>query len=109
MNLEDRLRKALAEAKPRSIQSTLFNMAHAYDRTAREALESLERSRDADFAGPAVVCRAFALELLLKFFIASGHPTLSWFEDLKAARVNLRGHDLPELWDRCGPAFGTAP
>ena len=70
MNLEDRLRRALAEAKPRSIQSALFNMAQACDRTAREALKSLERTRDADFAGTAVVCQAFALEMLLKSFIA---------------------------------------
>lgn len=65
---------ALAAAKPRALYSALFNMANAYNQAAESALASIASTGNADFAGPAIMCRSFAIELLLKFFIAAKHP-----------------------------------
>jgi hypothetical protein len=92
--------KPLVLMNGRTVQSALFNIAHAYVRTARLAWDAIGRMRDADFAGPGILCQSFSIELLLKFFIASDHPTARTFQDLTAMGVNLRGHSFVELWDR---------
>jgi len=94
------LERALKGAKGRTIQSALFNIAHAYERAGRLAWKALTESADADFAGPGIMCQSFAIELLLKFFIASDHPHAKTFQALTQAGANLRGHGYLELWDR---------
>ena len=107
-SLDERIQQALAGATPRSIHSVLFNIAHAYERAGRKAWDELTSTKDADFCGPAVMCQTFAIELLLKFFIASDHPHATKFADLSRLGVNLRGHDLPDLWDRISVAQRVA-
>lgn len=96
------LERALKNATPRTIQSTLFNFAHAYERAGRLAWQALAESTDADFAAPAVMCQSFAIELLLKFFIASAHPDARTFAALTSDGVKLksRSHSNLDLWDR---------
>lgn len=46
------------------------------------------------------MCKSFAIELLLKFFIVIAYPTAKTYGDLKALGVNLRGHLYTELFDK---------
>lgn len=96
--------RALAAAKPRAFYSALFNMANAYNQAAESALASIASTGNADFAGPAIMCRSFAIELLLKFFIAAKHPSKK-FKELKAAGISLRGHTYSSLFDRIEPSL----
>jgi hypothetical protein len=89
----------MATAKPRAFYSALFNMANAYNQAAELALGSIPKTGNADFAGPAIMCRSFAIELLLKFFIAVQYPDKK-FKELKTAGINLRGHTYSSLFDR---------
>jgi len=91
--------QALASSKPRPLYSTLFNMANAYNQAAESALASITSANNADFAGPAIMCQSFAIELLLKFFIAAQHPEKQ-YKELKAVGINLRGHTYSSLFDR---------
>jgi len=75
-------------------------MAHAYARSADSAWKQLASTSDADFAGPAIMCQSFAIELLLKFFLASDHPTAKTSDDLVAAGIKLRRHKYSELFDQ---------
>lgn len=91
----------LLEALPkRSLRSTLFNLAHAYARAADTSWNSLGTSKDADFAAPAIMCQSFAIELLLKFFLALDHPLAETIDELKVAGVKLRCHKYSELFDQ---------
>ncbi|RFA26238.1 hypothetical protein CAI21_17310 [Alkalilimnicola ehrlichii] len=99
--------QVLATAKPRTLYSALFNMANAYNQAAESAWRSIESTGNADFAGPAIMCRSFAIELLLKFFIAAQSPDKR-FKELKAAGVNLRGHTYSSLFDRIDPTVQQA-
>lgn len=100
--LADIAEQALATAKPRALYSALFNMANVYNQAAESALSSIGGTGNADFAAPAIMCRSFAIELLLKFFIAVEHPNME-FKELKAAGVYLRGHAYSSLFDRINP------
>ena len=91
--------RALAIAKPRDFYSVLFNIANAYNQAADSALASMSSTCNADFASPAIMCRSFAIEVLLKFFIAAKYPDKG-FKELKAAGINLRGHRYSSLFDQ---------
>lgn len=103
-NLKDQLTQALKQAKPRSLESTLFNMAHAYARASDASWNQLAATSDADFAGPAIMCQSFAVELLLKFFLAVDHPAATTTDDLKTAGVKLKCHRYSELFDQLNVA-----
>jgi len=94
------LEQLLAALPERSLRSTLFNLAHAYARAADTSWNNLGASKDADFAAPAIMCQSFAIELLLKFFLALDHPLAKTIDDLKAAGVKLRCHKYSELYDQ---------
>ena len=87
----------------RSLQSTLFNIAHAYARAADASWGKIESLSDADFAAPAIMCQSFAVELLLKFFLAVDHPTATSIHELEDAGVKLRCHKYSELFDQLLP------
>lgn len=95
----DAIKQALAAAKPRAFYSALFNMANAYNQAAESSLDSMASTSNADSAGPAIMCRSFAIELLLKFFIAVQHANKE-FKELKASGISLRGHTYSSLFDR---------
>jgi len=84
----------LASLPPRSLESTVFNLANAYNEAAHATLAMLPKTGNADLAGPAIMCLSFSLELLLKFLrIVEADPTGSaTYEQLHARGVNLRGH-----------------
>jgi phospholipase/lecithinase/hemolysin len=90
----------LAEQPARSLRSTLFNIAHAYARSADNNWATLESTQDPDFAAPAIMCQSFAVELLLKFFLAIDHPTAKTIDELKNAGAQLRCHKYSELFDQ---------
>lgn len=93
--LEAILRKLL----PRSLNSVLFNMANAYAQTGDLAMAAIGTSGNADFAAPAIMCKSFCVELLLKFFITVAHPDAD-AQELKARGVDLYGHVYSDLFDR---------
>lgn len=90
----------LAKAGSRSLESTLFNVAHAYARAGQQSVQAIFAEKDADFAAPAIMCKSFAIELLLKFFIVLAYPAARTYADLEALKVDLRGHFYTELFDR---------
>lgn len=101
MTTDDRnLDRLLSETPGRSLESTLFNLAHAYARTSDTAWSSIWSSHDADFAAPAIMCQSFAIELLLKFFLAIDHPSAATVADLERAGVKLKRHKYSELFDQ---------
>lgn len=99
-----RLEQALASMPKRSLESTLFNLAHAYARAADASWNNLGSTKDADFAAPAIMCQSFAIELLLKFFLAIDNPSATTADDLKKAGVRLKCHKYSELFDQLLPA-----
>ena len=95
----------LLETLPkRSLQSTLFNMAHAYAQAADASWSNLGATRNADFAAPAIMCQSFTVELLLKFFLAVDHPAATTTDELKSAGVKLKCHKYSELFDQLSPS-----
>jgi hypothetical protein len=50
------------------------------------------------------MCKSFAIELLLKFFLAVDHPAATTTDDLKSAGVKLQCHKYSELFDQLLPA-----
>jgi hypothetical protein len=95
---------ALASAKPRPLHRVLFNLADCYNQTAALAMSHGSSKANADFSAPAIMCRSFAIELLLKFFIAAAHPTKSKTE-LASLKVSLHGHPYSVLFDRINIDF----
>lgn len=96
--------RLFADLPKRSLRSALFNSAHAYARAANASWGSLGATSDADFAAPAIMCQSFAIELLLKFFLAIDHPSATTAEELEAAGVKLRCHKYSDLFDQLEPA-----
>ena len=101
--LKQTIETALAAAKPRDLHRTLFNLADCYNQTAEMALSRISSSSNADFAAPAIMCRSFAIELLLKFFIVVEHPLAKSKTELKSLGANLNGHTYSQLFDRISP------
>ena len=101
---KDQLEQMLVALPKRSLQSTLFNIAHAYARAADASWSTLGATKDADFTAPAIMCKSFAIELLLKFFLAVDHPEATTTDELKSAGVKLRCHKYSELFDQLLPA-----
>lgn len=97
------LEKMLQAAPKRSLRSVLFNLAHAYARAADYSLQAIGAENDADFCAPAIMCQSFAVELLLKFFLAIDHPSASTTNQLKTAGVKLNCHKYSELFDQLQP------
>lgn len=95
----------LSKVGTRSLNSALFNIAHAYARAGDMASYAIFSLEDADFAAPAIMCKSFAIELLLKFFLVIPHPTAQTTADLAAVGVDLRGHKYSELYDRIIPSY----
>lgn len=97
---KQQLEQMLAALPKRSLQSTLFNIAHAYARAADASWSTFGTTRDGDFAAPAIMCQSFAVELLLKFFLVVDHPEATTIEELKSAGVKLKCHKYSELFDQ---------
>ncbi len=97
---KQQLEKMLEALPKRSLRSTLFNVAHAYARAADTSWRAIAAENDADFAAPAIMCQSFAVELLLKFFLAVDHPRAGSTDQLKAGGVKLNCHKYSELFDQ---------
>lgn len=94
------LDQVIHDLPKRSFDSTLFNLAHAYAQAADSAWDRMTASGNADFAGPAIMCQSFAIELLLKYFLSLDHPGAASAQDLEVAGVKLRKHKYSELYDQ---------
>lgn len=90
----------LSSLEKRSLNSVLFNLAHAYARASDKSWSAIFSENDADFMAPAIMCQSFAVELLLKFFIIIDHPDAQTKADLDALGINTYGHPYSKLWDR---------
>jgi len=53
------------------------------------------------------MCQSFAVELLLKFFLAIDHPAAATTDDLAKAGVKLKCHRYSELFDELSLASRT--
>jgi len=51
------------------------------------------------------MCKSFAIELLLKFFLVIPYPTAQTKADINAFGVDLHGHKYSELYDRIIPTY----
>jgi hypothetical protein len=98
------LEHILAGLPRRSLESTLFNLAHAYAQASDAIWAQLGASKSADLAGPAIMCQSFAIELLLKFFLLVDHPAAKTAEDLRQAGVKLKNHKYSELFNQLSSA-----
>lgn len=103
MTDKHQLETLLKTLPKRSLQNTLFNLAHAYARSADASWTNLSATKDSDFAAPAIMCLSFAVELLLKFFLTVDHPTAKTIEELKRTGVKLKCHKYSELYDQLLP------
>ena len=92
------------ESQPRSLESTLFDLALAYSLAADASRTIGASTRNADLAAPAIMCQSFAIELLLKFFLAIDHFTAATTDELTNAGVNLSCHKYSQLFDQLLPA-----
>jgi len=95
----------LSKAGTRTLNSALFNIAHAYSRAGDMASSAIFQTRDVDFAAPAIMCKSFAIELLLKFFLVIPYPTAQTKADIDAVGVDLHGHKYSEIYDRIQPSY----
>ncbi len=91
--------EAFKNSTPRPVYQSIFNMADRYNQTAEMALARITLSQDADFVAPAIMCRSFAIELLLKFFLVFEHPNIRDTSELKG-KVDLYGHPYSILFGR---------
>lgn len=96
----EQMDKVLASLPPRPLHRVLFNLAECYNRSSEQSLANIQATNNADFAAPAIMCKSFAIELLLKFFIVADYPSAFSKADVDAANVNLRGHSYSSLFDR---------
>lgn len=92
--------QALGGTTPRQLHRVLFNLADCYNQSADLASASIQSTGNADFAAPMIMCKSFAIELLLKFFIVADYPASFSKADIDAANANLRGHTFSSLFDR---------
>jgi len=99
------LEAILGEVPSRPTASTLFNLAHAYAMASDTIWSRLALSKNADFAGPGIMCQAFAIELLLKFFLVIEHGPETTLDELARKGIKLRGHSFSALFDRVSDEF----
>jgi hypothetical protein len=103
--LRRRAEEIIKNAKPVPLHQVLFNHAEFYNQGALAALAQLSASGNAGLAAPVIMCRSFAIELLLKFFLVLPHPTVMKYGELRALGVDLRGHPYSSLFDRIPMQF----
>lgn len=97
---KSQIEEILASHPTRSLRSTLFNIAHAYACAAETSWRQMAETGNPDFAAPSIMCQSFAVELLLKFFIAIDHPNAKTIDELKSTGAKLRCHKYSELYDQ---------
>lgn len=95
----------LSKVGTRTLNSAIFNIAHAYARAGDMASTAIIRTKDADFSAPAIMCKSFAIELLLKFFLVIPYPTAQTKADMDVVGIDLLGHKYSELYDRIQPSY----
>jgi len=92
------------DSQPRSLESTLYDLALAYS-LAADASRTIGASiGNANLTAPAIMCQNFAIELLLKFFLAIDHFTAATIDELTNAGVKLNCHKYSQLFDQLQPA-----
>lgn len=100
--IRKKLDDAMQSAKPRNVLTGILNIADCYNQAAELSLKHIEHTNNADFAAPALMCRSFAIELLLKllFFSENTPPGIETAEDLENLNLKSRGHDYSSLFDK---------
>ncbi len=94
------MEELIRNSKPRSVLEVLLQHAEAYNRGALACIEKAQVTGNADLAAPAIMCQAFSIELLLKFFVVLPHPGVMRYSELHNLGVELRGHRFSTLFDR---------
>jgi len=99
------IKKIFSQLEKRSLNSALFNIADVYSQVGMMASDAIFFKKNADFAAPAIMCKSFSIELLLKFFIIASHPHIQSKADLDSSGVDLHGHRYSDLYDRINPCY----
>ena len=85
----------------------IYDLAATFREVGAAAVQTILKKQNGDFFIPAAVNTAFAVELLLKFFIVAANPDLT-YPELKARGLHPHGHKYSELWDKLHPKFRGA-
>lgn len=95
------LDEALATSTPRDALIAMLNVADSYNQAAQLSLNHIEITSNADFLAPALMCRSFAIELLLKLLISAEDASAGMMSagDLKNKNLPPRGHQYSVLFD----------
>lgn len=75
----------------------IYHIAYAYNQSGELINNHSEKQKNAAFMFPSIVCKSFAIELLLKFFLVIDHPEICNQQDFK--KLELNKHGFSELWD----------
>jgi hypothetical protein len=97
------LKAATQSARRIPLHELLLRHADLYNHGAQIVLARGQELKNPGLAAPAILCRSFAIELLLKCFIALPYPHVMKVRELKALGLDLRGHTYSGLWDRIEP------
>ncbi len=101
------IEKIRDQAANRTLGSVLFNLANAYNIAEQKIGEELDQSKNAYLSAPAIMCKSFSIELLLKLFIVYSYPNIKSKDDIDSSGVSLHGHKYSVLYDRINHRLRT--
>jgi len=82
----------------------MYSIACAYGNSGTLIESHGEKVDEIEYIFPAVVCQAFAIELLLKFFFYLDHPEIRGKQDF-TKHTKPSSHRNSELWDMVRPSY----
>ena len=95
--------KALKDRAKRPMYQVLFHQATSYGNSAKLLSELVLVSNNPDFIAPVLMCKVFAVELLLKFFLVVDYKKLYNRKDLETHHISFTGpfeHEYVALFER---------
>lgn len=105
--LKQKMDEIAKTLEPRYAYSTIFNFAESYNQTAEMALARMNLTTNADFIAPAIMCRSFAVELLLKFYLVIDYPLVKNASELEPHGISLHGHKYSNLFQKIKQEYKT--
>jgi hypothetical protein len=103
--------KVLKSREKRPMYQVLFHQATSYGNSAKLLSELVLASNNPDFIAPVLMCKAFAVELLLKFFLVVDHRKIFTRKDLETHCISFNGpfeHEYEALFEKIARKYRTA-
>jgi hypothetical protein len=103
--------KVLKTRAESPMYKVLFRQATSYGSSAKLLSELVLVSNNPDFVAPVLMCKVFAVELLLKFFLVVDYRKIYSRKDLETHHISFRGpfeHEYEALFDRIPRKHRTA-